>query len=72
MPAKSTVKPQATEKKPYVPYTTEQKKEYAKQFSPESRASYYKGKESAYRHAANMAGREAKYIRENEDNSKKN
>ena len=54
--------PQASQ--PFTPWSTEQKKEYGKQFSAKERASFYKGKESAYRHSANMAGRQAKFIRE--------
>ncbi|MCL2228888.1 MAG: hypothetical protein FWC00_03605 [Firmicutes bacterium] len=60
--------PPRSERPPFVPYNTEQKKEYAKQFSPEQIASYHKGRQSAYQHSANMANREAKFIRENKDN----
>lgn len=55
------------DKKPFTPWTTEQKKEFGKQFSPSERASFYKGKQSAYQHSANMAGRQAKFIRDNEN-----
>jgi len=56
------------EKKPFTPWTTEQKKEYGKQFTKKERASFYKGKQNAYQHSANMAGRQAKFLREQENN----
>ena len=60
---------QTPEKKPFVPYTTEQKKEFAKQFTPEQRESYHRGRQNAYQHSANMAGRQAKFIRNGNENS---
>ena len=39
-------KSMSDENKKYVPYTTEQKKEYAKQFTPNEIKSYRKGKDS--------------------------
>jgi len=68
---KATTKPTATptaqtqEKKPFVPYTTDQKKEYGQQFSPSERKSYHAGRQSAYQHSANMSGRHARFIRDN-------
>ena len=53
----------------YVPYTTEQKKEYAKQFTPEQIKSYRKGQQSAYAHMGNIGKRNSFFIY---DNLKKN
>lgn len=53
----------------YVPYTTEQKKEYAKQFTPEQIKSYRKGQQSAYAHMGNIGKRNSFFIH---DNLKKN
>ena len=53
----------------YVPYTTEQKKEYAKQFTPEQIRSYRKGQQSAYAHMGNIGKRNSFFIH---DNLKKN
>ena len=53
------------EKKPFVPYTKEQKQEYGKQFSPEQKLSYHKGRRSAYTHMENAARRESVFISEN-------
>ena len=66
--SKSTTqrKTQTSEKKSFTPFTTEQKKEYGKQFSAKERSSYHKGRQNAYQHSANMAGRQAKFIRESE------
>ena len=55
--------------KPYVPYTTEQKKEYAKQFTPAEIKSYRKGQQSAYAHMGNIGKRNSFFIY---DNLKKN
>ena len=57
------------ENKKYVPYTTEQKKEYAKQFTPNEIKSYRKGQRSAYAHMGNIGRRNSFYIY---DNLKKN
>jgi hypothetical protein len=54
-----------TEKKPFVPFTTEQKKEYGKQFSKAQKTSYYKGKQNAYSHMGNTAIRESKFVHDN-------
>ena len=55
--------------KPYTPYTTEQKKEYAKQFTPAEIKSYRKGQQSAYAHMGNIGKRNSFFIH---DNLKKN
>ena len=55
--------------KPYVPYTTEQKKEYAKQFTPAEIKSYRQGQRSAYAHMGNIGKRNSFFIH---DNLKKN
>ena len=62
-------KTMSEENKPYVPYTTEQKKEYAKQFTPEQIKSYRNGQRSAYAHMGNIGRRNSFYIY---DNLKKN
>ncbi len=49
----------------YVPYTTEQKKEYAKQFTKREIASYRKGQQSAYGHMGNIGKRNSLYIYNN-------
>lgn len=53
------------EHKPYVPYTTEQKREYAKQFTPEQIKSYRKGQQSAYAHMGNIGKRNSLFIHGN-------
>lgn len=53
----------------YVPYTTEQKREYAKQFTPNEIKSYRKGQQSAYAHMGNIGKRNSFFIY---DNLKKN
>ena len=53
----------------YTPYTTEQKKEYAKQFTPAEIKSYRKGQQSAYAHMGNIGKRNSFFIH---DNLKKN
>jgi hypothetical protein len=55
----------ADEKKPFVPYTTEQKKEFAKQFSPKEIQSYHRGRRNAYSHMANIGNRESLFIQSN-------
>ena len=57
------------ETQPYVPYSTEQKKEYAKQFTPEQIKSYRNGQRSAYAHMGNIGKRNSFFIY---DNLKKN
>ncbi len=49
----------------FTPYTTEQKKEYAKQFTARERASYRKGQQSAYGHMGNIGKRNSLYIYNN-------
>lgn len=58
-------KPMEQENKPYTPYTTEQKKEYAKQFTAREKASYRKGQQSAYGHMGNIGKRNSLYIYNN-------
>ena len=53
------------ENKKYVPYTTEQKKEYAKQFTPNEIKSYRKGQRSAYAHMGNIGRRNSFYLYDN-------
>ena len=53
----------------YVPYTTEQKREYARQFTPEQIKSYRKGQQNAYAHMGNIGKRNSFFIH---DNLKKN
>ena len=49
----------------YTPYTTEQKREFAKQFTPEQRKSYRKGQQSAYAHMGNIGKRNSFFIYNN-------
>ena len=49
----------------YTPYTTEQKKEYAKQFTKREIASYRKGQQSAYAHMSNIGKRNSLFIHGN-------
>ena len=53
------------EKKPFVPFTTEQKREYGKQFSPKEHISYRKGQRNAYSHMANTAKRQSIFAGDN-------
>ena len=53
------------ENKQYVPYTTEQKKEYAKQFTAGEIKSYRKGQRSAYAHMGNIGKRNSFFIYDN-------
>ena len=53
------------ENKKCVPYTTEQKKEYAKQFTPNEIKSYRKGQRSAYAHMGNIGRRNSFFIYDN-------
>ncbi len=53
------------ENKKYVPYSTEQKKEYAKQFTPNEIKSYRKGQRSAYAHMGNIGKRNSFFIYDN-------
>lgn len=52
----------------YVPYTTEQKKEYGKQFTREQKISYRQGQRNAYGHMANIGRRNSNYINNNMKN----
>jgi len=63
----------ADEKK-FEKWSTEQKKQFGKQFTAKERASYRKGQENAYRHSANMSGHQAKFLAGNrsDNTSKKN
>lgn len=58
-------KTMSEENKKYVPYTTEQKKEYAKQFTPNEIKSYRKGQRSAYAHMGNIGRRNSFFIYDN-------
>ncbi len=49
----------------FTPYTTEQKREYAKQFSPAERRSYRQGQRNAYGHMGNIGKRNSIYISNN-------
>ena len=49
----------------FTPYTTEQKREFAKQFTPEQRKSYRKGQQNAYVHMSNMGRRNSNFIHNN-------
>ena len=49
----------------FTPYTTEQKREFAKQFTPEQRKSYRKGQQSAYAHMGNIGRRNSSFIYNN-------
>ena len=53
------------QKKPFVPFTTEQKKNYGKQFSKTEKLSYRKGQRSAYSHMANTAKRQSFFVGDN-------
>lgn len=54
-----------SEQQRFVPYTTEQKKEYAKQFTPNEIKSYRKGQQSAYAHMGNIGKRNSFFIHDN-------
>lgn len=49
----------------FTPYTTEQKREYAKQFTPEQIKSYRKGQQNAYAHMGNIGRRNSLFIHGN-------
>jgi len=49
----------------FKPMSTEEKKVFGKQFSAKEKASYRKGQENAYRHSANLAGHQAKFLTQN-------
>ena len=54
-----------SEQQRFVPYTTEQKKEYAKQFTPNEIKSYRKGQQSAYAPMGNIGKRNSFFIHDN-------
>lgn len=58
-------KTMSDENKKYVPYTTEQKKEYAKQFTASEIKSYRQGQRSAYAHMGNIGKRNSFFIYDN-------
>ena len=77
---KKEQKPMSEQQQPnstFTPYTTEQKREFAKQFTPEQRksypkqftkreiASYRKGQQSAYAHMGNIGKRNSLFIHGN-------
>ena len=62
---KKEQKPMDEQQPKYTPYTTEQKKEYAKQFTPEQIKSYRKGQQSAYAHMGNIGRRNSFFIHDN-------
>jgi hypothetical protein len=53
------------EKPKFVPFTTEERKAFGKQFTPKEKASYYHGKRQAYSHMSNTARRESVFVSEN-------
>ena len=55
--------------KPFVPFSTGEKKEFGKQFSTKEKTSYRKGQRNAYSHMANTAKRQSFFVG---DNIKKN
>ena len=65
---KKKKKPMSEQQQPnstFTPYTTEQKKEYAKQFTKREIASYRKGQQSAYAHMGNIGKRNSFFIHNN-------
>lgn len=61
-------KPMSEQQQPnstFTPYTTEQKREFAKQFTPEQRKSYRQGQRNAYGHMANIGRRNSTFINNN-------
>lgn len=65
---KKEQKPMSEQQQPnstFTPYTTEQKREFAKQFTPEQRKSYRKGQQSAYAHMGNIGKRNSFFIYNN-------
>ena len=55
----------ADEKTPFTPFSTDERKEFGKQFTTKEKTSYYKGKQNAYSHAANMAKRQSIFVHGN-------
>ncbi len=65
---KKEQKPMSEQQQPnstFTPYTTEQKREFAKQFTPEQRKSYRQGQRNAYGHMANIGRRNSNFINNN-------
>ncbi len=65
---KKEQKPMSEQQQPnstFTPYTTEQKREFAKQFTPEQRKSYRKGQQNAYAHMSNIGRRNSNFIHNN-------
>ena len=65
---KKEQKPMSEQQHPnstFTPYTTEQKREFAKQFTPEQRKSYRQGQRNAYGHMANIGRRNSTFINNN-------
>ena len=65
---KKEQKPMSEQQQPnstFTPYTTEQKREFAKQFTPEQRKSYRQGQGNAYGHMANIGRRNSTFINNN-------
>lgn len=65
---KKEQKPMSEQQQPnstFTPYTTEQKREFAKQFTPEQRKSYRKGQQNAYAHMGNIGRRNSSFIYNN-------
>ncbi len=65
---KKEQKPMSEQQQPnstFTPYTTEQKREFAKQFTPEQRKSYRQGQRNAYGHMANIGRRNSTFINNN-------
>lgn len=49
----------------FTPYTTEQKREYAQNFTPGERKSYRMGQRNAYSHMGNIGKQKSFYINSN-------
>ena len=65
---KKEQKPMSEQQQPnstFTPYTTEQKREFAKQFTPEQIKSYRKGQQNAYAHMSNIGRRNSSFIHNN-------
>ncbi len=67
--AEQMTMPDEPQQQRYKPYSTEEKREYAKQFTPNEIKSYRKGQQSAYAHMGNIGKRNSFFIH---DNLKKN
>ncbi|MDR0850776.1 MAG: hypothetical protein LBN07_04890 [Christensenellaceae bacterium] len=49
----------------FIPMSTEEKREFGKQFSSKEKMSYRKGQRSAYSHMSNAARRQSIFISDN-------